>query len=289
MPWFYVDDHFHEHRKPRQAGLAAVGLWTLAGSWCADNLTDGFVPADVARRWPKNAAEHRATTTALTKVGLWVPGSVHGETGWHYHDWTDVQPTRDEVLEKRAKRVAAGRKGGIRSGRARSNGEANASASASPDASASASASAQAEPKQKRTPSRPLQTKPANAGFGTTSADAPAEPPAAPDGAQSLIAEWLDHCPDRPPGRVIGHVAREVAAMLAEGIPAADLRRGLAEWHRKGLNPASLASVVHEVRTAATRGSTTDQRIAAGLALVDHFAELEGQQAPTQLAIGGAW
>lgn len=70
---------------------------------------------------------------------------------------------------------------------------------------------------------------------------------AAPDTSQGLIGEWISHCRARPPKNVIGQVAKHVAAMLAEGIDSADVRRGLAAWHQKGLHPSTLPSVVNEV------------------------------------------
>lgn len=74
--------------------------------------------------------------------------------------------------------------------------------------------------------------------------------------AQTLVAEWIDHCPERPPGRVIGQVAKELKALLNEGIQPERVRAALAEWNRKGLHPSSLASVVHEIanKAPAARG-----------------------------------
>jgi hypothetical protein len=70
--------------------------------------------------------------------------------------------------------------------------------------------------------------------------------------SSDLIAEWIDHCPGgrRPPQRVVGHVAREIKAMLQEGIPYAEVRAGLQVWQAKALHPSTLPSVVHEVQTA---------------------------------------
>lgn len=74
--------------------------------------------------------------------------------------------------------------------------------------------------------------------------------------AQSLVAEWIEHCESRPPGRVVGQVAKELKALLDEGIDPDRLRAALAEWNRKGLHPSTLASVVHEIanRRPAARG-----------------------------------
>lgn len=99
MPWFKVDDKLHDHRKARAAGCAAMGLWTLAGSWAADNVTDGFVPESVCTRWD---ASFRKLAGRLVTAGLWEVGELDGEPGWWFHDWKDEQPSRAEVLAKRA-------------------------------------------------------------------------------------------------------------------------------------------------------------------------------------------
>ena len=82
--------------------------------------------------------------------------------------------------------------------------------------------------------------------------------------AQTIIGEWIDRCAKRPPGRVVGHVAKLVGEMLDEGMAPDDLRRGMAEWMTKGLHPAALPSVVNEVMNGRTgpsrRRSTTDER-----------------------------
>lgn len=65
-------------------------------------------------------------------------------------------------------------------------------------------------------------------------------------GAETLIAEWLEHCLKRPPSSVVNQVGKQVHALLAEGIDRADVRRGLALWHDKGLHPSTLPSVVNE-------------------------------------------
>lgn len=74
--------------------------------------------------------------------------------------------------------------------------------------------------------------------------------------AQTLVAEWIDHCPEKPPSRVVGQVAKELKSLLSEGIDPHRVRTALAEWNRKGLHPSTLASVVHEIgnRAPAARG-----------------------------------
>jgi hypothetical protein len=74
--------------------------------------------------------------------------------------------------------------------------------------------------------------------------------------AQTIVAEWIDHCPERPPGDVIGQIAKNTKKLLDEGIDPTRVRAALAEWNRKGLHPATLSSVVHEIsnRRPAARG-----------------------------------
>jgi hypothetical protein len=100
MAWFKVDDKLADHRKVRRLGtdkLAAMGLWTLCGSWAADELSDGFVPEEIARRFDPGLE----CAGRLVEVGLWDPAEQDGETGFQFHEWTDHQPSKDQVLERR--------------------------------------------------------------------------------------------------------------------------------------------------------------------------------------------
>jgi hypothetical protein len=100
MAWFKVDDKLADHRKVRRLGtdkLAAMGLWTLCGSWAADELSDGFVPEEIARRFDPDLE----CAARLVEVGLWNPAEQDGESGFQFHEWTDHQPSKDQVLERR--------------------------------------------------------------------------------------------------------------------------------------------------------------------------------------------
>lgn len=99
MAWFKVDDKVHSHKKAARAGVAAMGLWTVAGSWCADHLTDGFVPDYIAERLAPGQADDLAVL--LVHAGLWESDVHDGDDGWRFRDWCDYQPTRDDVEQKR--------------------------------------------------------------------------------------------------------------------------------------------------------------------------------------------
>lgn len=96
MPWFNVDDGFAFHRKSVRAGNAALGLWVRAGSWCAQQLTDGFVPAEMVEVLGTTSQAGR-----LVSAGLW--SAV--EDGYQFHEWTESgrNPSRSEVLLRRKK------------------------------------------------------------------------------------------------------------------------------------------------------------------------------------------
>ena len=72
MSWFRVDDSIPDHPKvdallERRDGLAALGLWSLAGAWSSKQLTDGFVPSTRVKRLGGKSSHARR----LVEVGLW--------------------------------------------------------------------------------------------------------------------------------------------------------------------------------------------------------------------------
>ena len=94
MPWFRVDDSFWSHPKVIQAGNAAIGLWARAGSYAAQHLTDGFIPAVIAKQLGSVGLAEK-----LIKAGLWEP--VDEPCGYLMHDWPDYQPSRATTLMRR--------------------------------------------------------------------------------------------------------------------------------------------------------------------------------------------
>lgn len=93
MTWFKVDDGLHSHPKALAAGTAALGLWVRCGSYCAQHLTEGFIPAAVA-----NMYGSRSMSSALVSAGLF--RKVEG--GFQMHDFLDRNPSREEVERDRA-------------------------------------------------------------------------------------------------------------------------------------------------------------------------------------------
>lgn len=108
MPWFKVDDGLSDNVKTRRAGTEAIGLWALAGSWSSRELTDGFVPKSIARRWDPRSKLARK----LVEAGFWEDAEKGGEQGYQFINWSEYQPSKAEVEAERAaaaKRMRAAR------------------------------------------------------------------------------------------------------------------------------------------------------------------------------------
>lgn len=109
MSWARLDDGFHQHRKIAPLPLAAVGLHTKALTYCAANLTDGFVPDSVVTMLVGSEASS-ALTAALTQI---YPGNESAvwtiaDGGFRIHDYLHFNPSAADVKKQRrvtAKRV----------------------------------------------------------------------------------------------------------------------------------------------------------------------------------------
>lgn len=163
MSWVKLDDGFHSNPKVRRAGNVGAGVYARSLSWCGAYHTDGFISRADAAMIGKTAELRR-----VTEAGLWeeiVPGdsrtvtgrrdsgnrplpdvTLHFDTfGFFIADFLHNNLTKFEVEAAKAKRSAAGAKGG--------------QASAQAPAQAFASADAQALTPALPVPSRPILLK----------------------------------------------------------------------------------------------------------------------------------
>lgn len=96
MSWFKVSDGLAFHRKALAAGNEALGAWVRAGSWSSapDNLTDGFIPPEVAAAIapPKVWAKLRA-------AGL--VDAPEGRDGQQLHDFLAYNPSAESKARDR--------------------------------------------------------------------------------------------------------------------------------------------------------------------------------------------
>ncbi|MBU2685791.1 MAG: hypothetical protein KKF27_21330 [Gammaproteobacteria bacterium] len=141
MPWSKLDDQFHDHPKVAAAGVMATGLFALALSWTADKLTDGFIPTNMVRRLAADVDDPIALAEKLVRVGLF----EKREDGYQIHDYLVYNPSKEDVLKRRAERQEAGRRGGLRSSEARRQPDDEPTAEVPDEATTEATAQASAE------------------------------------------------------------------------------------------------------------------------------------------------
>ncbi|MDQ1246900.1 MAG: hypothetical protein QG597_1268 [Actinomycetota bacterium] len=94
MVWFQVDDSMWSHPKILGLSPTAGWLWTRAGAYCAQHLTDGVIP-------PTALLILGATDDAvadLVGARLW----IETPDGYRFHDWHTYQRTRQQVESDRA-------------------------------------------------------------------------------------------------------------------------------------------------------------------------------------------
>lgn len=120
MTWARVDDMLWAHRKVRLLckkpdGLAALGLWTIALSFCGKADKGSFSSDDLDHFGAVAGLKQRRCLdliTRLVEVGLLTD---LGE-GWAFHDWDVYQPSREyrQAQSERGKRGAEARWNGTR-------------------------------------------------------------------------------------------------------------------------------------------------------------------------------
>lgn len=106
--WFKVDDSFFSNPKTAMLSDGATALWLRSGSWSAQQLTGGFIPARMVPMFRGSDDSVRE----LCEVGLWERDDERD--GYRFHDWSDYQPDGEEVDALRRKRSEAGKRGANR-------------------------------------------------------------------------------------------------------------------------------------------------------------------------------
>lgn len=124
MSWVRIDDHFDEHPKLAKVGPIGWGVWLGMIAYCNRNLTDGFVPIDVAEgiggRWRvrrqtedgRMAVETIGISSGMSGTDMtteWVidllvdAGLLEAvEDGYRLHDYLDYQPAKATIAHERS-------------------------------------------------------------------------------------------------------------------------------------------------------------------------------------------
>lgn len=102
MTWVKLDDSFADHPKVRAMSDKALRSHLAALCYAARFRTDGHVPDVIVR-----GLAHARTRNELVTVGVWdaAPDGI-----W-IHDYLEFQPSRAQIEDERARKVAAGRLG----------------------------------------------------------------------------------------------------------------------------------------------------------------------------------
>jgi hypothetical protein len=117
--WLRLDDRYPRHPKVAQAGVLAGWLDVCGMAYCAEYLTDGFIPESVVPALADFSGVPGAPSVAdLIERLLAVKRWERAEGGYRVHDYLDYNPSR----QQRLKQLEAERAGKHAGGRARAQG-----------------------------------------------------------------------------------------------------------------------------------------------------------------------
>jgi DnaD/phage-associated family protein len=142
MAWARIDDKFLDNPKVRKAGKEATYLYLSGLVYSSNQITEGYISDEVLglvafKGFIRNELTH---ADKLVECGLW--DRIDG--GYLIHDYLEYNPTKEQIEESRAKKIAAGSKGG------------RATAVAHAQAHATAHATAQLQQEGSINPSHPI-------------------------------------------------------------------------------------------------------------------------------------
>jgi hypothetical protein len=289
MPWARFDDRFPSNRKVRLLSDGAFRLYVSAICWSAENLTDGVIKTAELRL----VADVRATRTRakeLVEAGLFE--DLNG-AGWKIHDYHEYNPTAEQVRADRAQRTA-------RQQRWRAKKQGDGPDPGPPDNKTDVDASTDASRNTSRNgvrdaaPSRPVPTRtPSMADAGGEGAGSEAPEPR-PDGRPAPIDDdgfALTDAMRRWALSTFGpalNVDYETEQFLSHHRGEGTRRKSWPDEWQKWMRRSAKWAAEREQRPTQgaflvplpggqphTRRSTTDERVAQGLAIAAELRALE--------------
>lgn len=123
MTWVRLDEQFAQHPKVVRVGPLGMALHVAALCYCNQYLTDGFIPKAAARTlidFEDFGGVNQIINTLVNNC-LWDEEA----DGYRLHDYHDYQPTKQQVIELRTKKQAAGVAGGKASAKAKREAKSN--------------------------------------------------------------------------------------------------------------------------------------------------------------------
>ncbi len=239
-PGFNVDIGFYDSAEvlsiPRKLRAAAIGVWTLCGSYSANKLSDGAVPAEKLKEFGCTPAI-RAALMSTTPEPLWVEGPHPGAI--QFTRWTKWQRTCAEV--KAYREAEAERKRNAR------NAKRNATTSRNGETSARTSEGHPPDVRpESRDPKTETETETKNSGYVPESATEPngRDAAAATPGAE-LVRRTI---PAELPAPVRTMLRISASTLIREGTPPDVVEQALRDWAAKtGVGPGILPSLAADV------------------------------------------
>jgi len=113
MAWLKLDDQIFLNRKVAQCDTSAKMLYIVGLSYCANQLTDGFIPEATLPLLAGMAGLDwqiaKQSAGKLLDVCLWSAT----QNGWQIPDYLEYNPSREQVLHNQVVRSEAGKRGGV--------------------------------------------------------------------------------------------------------------------------------------------------------------------------------
>ena len=282
MPYFGASDGLTFHAKIIKAGNEAVGAWVRAGAWSAnpENLTDGFIPIEVAHLIALPEVWARLLKANLCDL------PTGEQEGYQLHDYLDHNPT---AVKARA-RLAAARD------RTRRWREANGVPSSRPKTQRPCDSTRDGVGDASRTPARMgAPGVPDSSHVGASDPDPeirrvrdqnPEGTPLPPRGGCDGAAVQDQPPPTKPQGAAPG----PIPPLAPKADPVAKRARKPLPAPKPDLDPSTLAGVNLDAYTALLADPTlpeiTDHPAQTAVDLVRSGPALD---VPQQIAAAGAW
>lgn len=110
MSWFKLDDSFFDNPKIIPLSDSAIVCFLKCGTYCASQLTDGFVPE-------RRARDYAGKAKVLSEL---VPSLLESTAGgFMVHDYLKYNPKREQVLKEKEAKNAVKSKAGSKGAAAR--------------------------------------------------------------------------------------------------------------------------------------------------------------------------
>jgi hypothetical protein len=124
MAWLKLDDQIFYNRKVAQCDTETKMLYIVGLTYCANQLTDGFIPEATLPLLAGMAGIDwqiaKQSASKLLDVCLWFAT----DNGWQIPDYLDYNPSKDQVLHNREVRSEAGKRGGqVKAGKTLANSQ----------------------------------------------------------------------------------------------------------------------------------------------------------------------